>query len=270
MLSPRSPVGYQRASTPQDSTGEIKKAEAPDTSSSAISFFTLFRYADRTDYALMGVGAVGAVVVGVALALELILFGDALNGLSTATESVSSQIKPYVIKYALFGVLVLVAGFVQMTCWSLTGARQVKRIRSSYVRTILTQEIAWFDVNEPMELNARAAGALVTIQDAIGSRMGDSIRYITLITTGLILALIKGWQLALVMLAFMPFIAFSMYFSMVALSKATEANVNAQGAAGAVAQETLANIRTVHMFNGIQNALDKYDKVLDNLTSQAS
>jgi hypothetical protein len=73
---------------------------------------------------------------------------------------------------------------------------------------ILTKEIGWFDVNEPMEVNAR-----VTIQDAIGSRMGNSLHYSTLLLSGVLIGLI--------MLATMPFIAVSTAVFMDVLAKAT-------------------------------------------------
>jgi ATP-binding cassette subfamily B (MDR/TAP) protein 1 len=278
-LSPRHEAAYARVLSPTPSPSSVKrKSSKPTASGSAtdtagpsevdsrlVPFRELFRYADSTDWLLMTVGSVASLVVGTGISLELVLFGDALNGLSTDASDITSQVNPTVVKYAVVGAVMLAMGFVQMTCWSIAGARQVKRIRSAYTHSILTKEIGWFDVNEPMELNARAAGALVTIQDAIGSRMGDSLRYSALLLSGVLIGLIKGWQLALIMLAFTPFIAISTYVSMDVLAKATAVNVDAQGAAGAVAQENLENIRTVHMFNGVPRALDKYEHVLQRV-----
>jgi hypothetical protein len=79
----------------------------------------------------MAIGSVDSLVVGMGILLELVLLGDALNGLSTDASDITSQVNPTVVKYAVVGAVMLVVVFVQMTCWSIAGARQVKRIRSA-------------------------------------------------------------------------------------------------------------------------------------------
>lgn len=59
-----------------------------------------------------------------------------------------------------------------MTCWIATGERQAARIRNLYLKTILRQEIAFFD-NETNtgEVVERMSGDTVFIQDAMGEKV---------------------------------------------------------------------------------------------------
>ena len=47
------------------------------------------------------------------------------------------------------------AGWVQVWLFQMTAERQVRRIRLSYYRAILRQDISWFDVNSSGELSNR-------------------------------------------------------------------------------------------------------------------
>jgi ATP-binding cassette subfamily B (MDR/TAP) protein 1 len=42
----------------------------------------------------------------------------------------------------------------QLACWNLSGERQTDRIRRSYLRAVLRQEIGWFDKEGANEVGA--------------------------------------------------------------------------------------------------------------------
>jgi hypothetical protein len=56
-----------------------------------VPFRELFRYAD-SDWLLMAVVSATSFVVSMDITLELVLFGDALNGLSTGASDITSQV----------------------------------------------------------------------------------------------------------------------------------------------------------------------------------
>ena len=80
---------------------------------------------------------------------------------------------------------------------------------------------------------------------------------------GIIIGLAKGWQLALVLLAFTPVIAVTAFLAMKVLLSATQCGLESYGEACAIAQEALGNVRTVHMFNSVQHFVDKCQAALD-------
>jgi len=49
----------------------------------------------------------------------------------------------------------LVVAYGQMAMWTLTATRQVRQMRLAFFRSVLKQDIGWFDTTDPGELNSR-------------------------------------------------------------------------------------------------------------------
>lgn len=59
-----------------------------------------------------------------------------------------------------------------MSCWMVTGERQATRIRGLYLKTILRQDIAFFDTETTTgEVIGRMSGDTILIQDALGEKV---------------------------------------------------------------------------------------------------
>ena len=60
----------------------------------------------------------------------------------------------------------------ELSGWMISGERQAARIRSMYLKTILRQDIAFFDVDTNTgEVVGRMSGDTVLIQDAMGEKV---------------------------------------------------------------------------------------------------
>ena len=55
----------------------------------------------------------------------------------------------------VIGAAVFVLAYAQLVCWQTSSLRQCQRIRTELFRSILKQEIGWFDTHESGELNTR-------------------------------------------------------------------------------------------------------------------
>jgi ATP-binding cassette subfamily B (MDR/TAP) protein 1 len=247
---------------------EIKKMNKPE--GEIVPFSKLFTYADKYDYLLMFLGSLGAIAMGTAQPLQIILFGDTLNAFNPVPREdgtfdpsgMESEINKVVLNFVFLGIGVLFGGVLQVGCWTATAARQSKKLREAYINAIVTQEIGWFDVNDPLTLATKVAESTVTISEGIGRKVGDGINFFSMAVAGVIIGLVKGWKLALTLIAFTPVIALSAFFMMRTLTNAIQSGIEAYGNAGAVAEEALGNIRTVHMFNSIQAIVKKYEQYL--------
>ncbi|TYZ59743.1 hypothetical protein PybrP1_009818, partial [[Pythium] brassicae (nom. inval.)] len=165
-------------------TAEVPSASKQEltTDGKLVSLSQLLSYADTTDYALMGVGSIGGLLAGMAEPLQIVLFGDVLNSFNpsdmAASATMRDDINAVSLNFVFLGISVLVAGFVQVACWSISASRQAKRIRSAYVSAIITKEIGWFDVNEPMQLATRAG-----IKKGIAVGWGMGLMFFTMFCT---------------------------------------------------------------------------------------
>ncbi|TMW59291.1 hypothetical protein Poli38472_004360 [Pythium oligandrum] len=238
--------GYYAAVSPKEERA-LQDTETIETESNgsdasdgkSVSFSQLFTYADSTDYALMAIGTLSALAAGTGRPIQVLFFGDALNAFN---PSVDHPVTPEELRAQVNEVA---------RNFTIAASRQAKRIQQAYVRGILTKEMGWFDVNNPMELPTRAAEATLNFQAGIGRKIGDALFSFSLAVTGMTISFTKGWKLTLSVLAFVPFIVAGSIVYIKLLAKATQAIIKSYGKAGAVAQEALSNVRTVHMFNSI-------------------
>lgn len=59
-----------------------------------------------------------------------------------------------------------------MSCWTITGERQAARIRGLYLKTVLRQDIAFFDTEMSTGLViGRMSGDIILIQQAMGEKV---------------------------------------------------------------------------------------------------
>nr|AAO20901.1 Mdr3 [Takifugu rubripes] len=270
---------------------------------------TLFRFADRWDVVLLISGTVMAMVNGTVMPLMCIVFGEMTDSFiyadmaqhnasgwnSTTTilnSTLQEDMQRFAIYYSVLGFVVLLAAYMQVSFWTITAGRQVKRIRSLFFHCIMQQEISWFDVNDTGELNTRlteefpaSAFTLCTatlggvddlmdvllfsngsdvykIQEGIGDKVGLLIQAYTTFITAFIIGFTTGWKLTLVILAVSPALAISAAFFSKVLASFTSKEQTAYAKAGAVAEEVLSAIRTVFAFSGQTREIERYHKNL--------
>lgn len=53
--------------------------------------------------------------------------------------------KNIMINFILIGIAAWVAGWGMFACWMISGERQGIALRKEYLRSLLRQEIGWFD-----------------------------------------------------------------------------------------------------------------------------
>jgi ATP-binding cassette subfamily B (MDR/TAP) protein 1 len=90
--------------------------------------------------------------------------------------------------------------------------RIIKKTRLAYLRAILAQESAWFDLTNPLELSSRIGKECLAIQKAIGEKVGTIYMALCMCVSGLAFAFSRGWSFALVVMGFFPFMAIVINF----------------------------------------------------------
>ncbi|KAA3462385.1 ABC transporter B family member 4-like [Gossypium australe] len=153
--------------------------------------------------------------------------------------------------------------FSEVSCWMVTGERQAARIRGLYLKTILRQDIAFFDVETNTgEVVGRMSGDTVLIQDAMGEKVGKVLQLLSTFFGGFIIAFVKGWLLTLVMLSSIPLLVLSGATMAVIISKMATRGQTAYAKAATVVEQTIGSIRTVASFTGEKQAISNYNKFL--------
>ncbi|KAG1370988.1 ABC transporter B family member 4 [Cocos nucifera] len=249
---------------------ESEKSEKQDDGKYTAPFYKLFTFADSTDIGLMILGTVGAVANGLALPLMTILLGDLIQSFGGALDvhDVVHRVSKVALKFVYLAIGSGVASFFQVACWMATGERQAARIRNLYLKTILRQEIAFFDKETNTgEVVERMSGDTVLIQDAMGEKVGKFIQLASTFIGGFVVAFVQGWLLTLVMLATIPPLVVAGGIMSTVVSKMASRGQAAYGEAAVVVEQTIGSIRTVASFTGEKHAVNKYKKSLNSAYS---
>ncbi|KAL6637974.1 hypothetical protein ACP70R_025546 [Stipagrostis hirtigluma subsp. patula] len=224
----------------------------------------LFAFADRRDAAMMAVGAAAAVVNGLAVPFLTFLMGDLVDAFGAVDRGhVVDVVSKAAVRFVYVGVATGVAGFLQVSCWMVTGERQAARIRGLYLEAILRQDISFFDMETSTgEVIERMSSDTVLIQEAIGEKVGKFLQLVSTFLGGFIIAFARGWLLSLVMLSSIPLVVISAAAMSLIVSKLSNRSQMAYAEAGKVVEQTIGSIRTVVSFTGERRAIDRYNELL--------
>ncbi|CAN6935762.1 unnamed protein product [Brassica oleracea] len=244
---------------------EMKKGKIEEKAKT-VPFYKLFSFSDVTDVLLMIVGSVGAIGNGLGFPLMTLLFGDLIDtiGQNLFTNDIVELISKICLKFVYLGLGTFVAAFLQVSCWVITGERQAARIRSLYLKTILRQDIVFFDVETNTgEVVGRMSGDTVLILDAMGEKVGKFIQLLATFLAGYALAFVKGWLLTLVMLASIPLLAMAGAATSIISTKASSQQQAAYAKASTIVEQTCGSIRTVASFTREKQAISSYKELIN-------
>ncbi|KAF9620945.1 hypothetical protein IFM89_015342 [Coptis chinensis] len=234
---------------PHDEDSE--KTKIKEGSKRSVPLYRLFSFPDSKDIILMITGAIAAVLNGLLLPLMAFVFGQLIDsfGKNAQSSDLVHEVSKVALKFVYLGVGSAAASFFQMACWMTTGERQSERIRNMYLKTILRQDITFFDKETNTgEVVGRMSGDVVLIQDAIG---------------GFTVAFMKGWLLVLVLMSTVPLLVICGASMSIIINKVATRGQAAYSEAGEIVDQTIGSVRTVASFTGERQAINRYNRSLD-------
>uniref|UniRef100_H2ZR92 Bile salt export pump n=1 Tax=Ciona savignyi TaxID=51511 RepID=H2ZR92_CIOSA len=178
-------------------------------------------------------------------------------------QDIQGQMAQYSLYYTYLAIGIIFFASAQVCCWMMQAVRQVRKIRILFFKSILRQDISFFDLNSAGELNTRLADDISKIQDGISDKVSISIQMLCRAIAGLIIGFVYGWQLALVILAVSPLLIVSAGVMFRIATAFTKKELDAYAKAGAVAEEVISSIRTVVAFDGQAKECERYEENLE-------
>ncbi|KAM3390803.1 hypothetical protein ACQJBY_012425 [Aegilops geniculata] len=234
----------------------------------AVAFHELFSFADRWDLALMALGTLGALAHGAAMPCFFLLFGDLINGFGknqTDLRAMTDEVAKYALYFVYLGLVVCVASYAEIACWMYTGERQVIALRKAYLDAVLRQDVGFFDTDARTgDIVFGVSTDTLLVQDAIGEKVGNFMHYLATFFAGLVVGFVSAWRLALLSVAVIPAIAFAGGLYAYTLTGLTSKSRESYANAGVVAEQAIAQVRTVYSFVGESKALNSYSEAIQN------
>ncbi|PSR94662.1 hypothetical protein PHLCEN_2v4394 [Hermanssonia centrifuga] len=274
--------GIRREIDSNDNCDEKPTISAPELK--PVPFMSLFRFATKLEVALNAVGLVAAAASGSALPLMSLLFGNLVQAFVTfgtvlalaqmgdtnAQEELPiaaarfRHVSALDASYLVYmGLGSFVCTFLYMYTWSYTGEVNAMRLRERYLEAILRQDVAYFDNVGAGEVTTRIRTDTHLVQQGTSEKVALSASFVSSFFTGMILAYIRSWRLALALSSMIPAIAIAGAFMNYFISRYKQISLKYSAAAGSIAEEVISTVRTAHAFGTQETLADVYDGPID-------
>jgi ABC transporter fused permease/ATP-binding protein len=218
----------------------------------------------RPEWRLLLVGT-AALAIGSAASL---LYPQAIRviidgALGTGAPTVFGPAGPASVDHAALAMaaLALVQGLaiaVRARSFGVAGERVVTRLRKDLYRSILEQEVAFFDERRTGELTSRLASDASVLQSAVSANVSMGLRHLATALGAVAFLFFTSPLLALVMLAIVPAVAVGAVVYGRRVRRLAREVQDALAAAGEVAEETISGLRTVRSFDAEARETERY------------
>ncbi|KAF6159984.1 hypothetical protein GIB67_033068 [Kingdonia uniflora] len=256
------------AESGETKTGDVVKVDAEKKKEQSLPFYQLFSFADKYDCVLMISGSLGAIVHGSAMPVFFLLFGEMVNGFGKNQgdlHQLTHQVSKYALYFVYLGLVVCLSSYAEISCWMYTGERQVSTLRKRYLEAVLKQDVGFFDTDARTgDIVFSVSTDTLLVQDAISEKVGNFIHYLSTFLAGLVVGFVSAWKLALLSVAVIPGIAFAGGLYAYTLTGLTSKSRESYANAGIVAEQAVAQVRTVYSYVGESKAINSYSDAIQN------
>nr|XP_029147339.1 putative multidrug resistance protein [Arachis hypogaea] len=173
----------------------------------------------------------------------------------------------YALRLLLVAIGVGLSAFVEGMCWARTAERQASRMRMEYLKSVLRQEIGFFDSQTAGTSTTYQVVSLIssdanTIQVALCEKIPDCLTYMSTFFFCHIFAFVLSWRLTLAAIPLsLMFIVPALMFGKMMLD-VTMKMIESYGVAGGIAEQAISSIRTVYSYVGENQTLNKFSCAL--------
>lgn len=241
--------------------------KAPEVLYSAGTLLRRCLEMSKPDAAVIAIGLIASIVTGGIIMGESIVFGNLISILNDQKNAATLNDRA-----AFFSLIFFVLALVALCAYTISGSafgivseRLIRRIRDKSLRTILRQDIAWF------QLPSHSPGALISmlnmdtghLSGLSGVILGTICSVATSMLGGIILAHVVAWKIAIVLLAAVPVMVVSGFLRLRVLAKFEQRHETAYLGAAALATEACTAIRTVAALGREHDVVRLYEEAVD-------
>ncbi|GCB24712.1 leptomycin B resistance protein pmd1 [Aspergillus awamori] len=263
--------GLNRSGTHKSISSAILSKREPEVARK-YSLWTLVKFIasfNRPELKYMLIGLVFAVLSGGGQPTQAVLYAKAISTLSLPTSE-AAKIRHDGAFWALMFFVVGIAQFINLSingaAFAVCSERLIRRARSMAFRSILRQDITFFDREE------NSTGALTSflstetkhLSGVSGATLGTILMTSTTLGAAMIISLSIGWKLALVCISVVPILLGCGFYRFYMLARFQQRSKTAYEGSASYACEATSAIRTVASLTREQDVWAMYHSQLED------
>ena len=217
----------------------------------------------------MIVGCLSAVLLGVAHVFDSFIKGTGSNSINSKYQTVRYDDG---LKYAIIYLIIdFIEGILNYcTFYGLynIGINLAKYYRNKMMKKYLSFHMSYYDLerNSPGSILTFMSINTVLQKEFIKNAVGYGIITISLIITSLIFGCCKEYRLTLLIILFLPFVAFISILRKFIMQSQNKKSIESSAEGGAILSECLTNTKTIFTYNFQPKAINMYLEAIDYIT----
>lgn len=246
------------------SRDKTEKAEVP------YSLWTLFKFVasfNRPEVFYMIIGLVFSVLAGGGQPTQAVFFAKAITALSlppSMFDELRSEANFWSLMFLMLGIVSFFLFAIQGISFAFCSEKLIRRARNTAFRTMLRQDIVFFDKEENStgSLTAFLSTETKHLSSISGATLGTILMQISTMVAALVVALAIGWKLALVCISVLPVMLGCGFYRIYAITEFESRAKKAYENSASYACEATSAIRTVASLTREGDILESYREQL--------
>ncbi|RWA09868.1 hypothetical protein EKO27_g5231 [Xylaria grammica] len=264
-------VKLKRSSTQASVSSRVLRARKPEEEAqySVWALVKLIASFNRSEWKLMLWGLFWSIICGGGNPTQALFFAKQILTLGvTITDANKAQVKRdsdfWSLMYLVLAFVILIAQIAQGVAFAKCSELLIHRVRDRAFRTMLRQDVAFFDKEEntPGALTSFLSTETTHLAGLSGVTLGTLLTITTTLISSNVVALIFGWKLALVCFSAVPVIIAAGYFRYYMLAHFQRRSKRAYEKSASYASEAISAIRTVASLTREGDVLAQYRESL--------
>ena len=264
---PDSDGGEQESTTAKDSAAKDSDGEPESPTALTVldersgSIWIWVVNAAKQDWWLYLVAAAASLGMAVCGVMEARQFGDIYGMFSSGDGNIWVPVRKLLVLFGTeFGLSFLATSFL-----ALATNRLGQRLRESYFESIVRQDMEFFDETKQGEIMQHISEDIGAICTAVRQMFTTGFRSGMNLIAGTVNLFILSPTIGTFIVGTLPVLAISAHFLAMGLQGLSKRVSKANGAANAVANETVSNVRTVKAFTGELREKVRYSSALEGV-----
>ncbi|KAH9620346.1 hypothetical protein KSS87_015949, partial [Heliosperma pusillum] len=207
-------------------------------------------------------GSLSAIASGVIFPLFGVLFSGVIKMFFKTPHELRTASRFWALMFVVFGVASLLSYPARAYFFAVAGCKLIRRIRSMCFEKVVHMEVGWFDEpeNSSGTIGARLSSDAASVRGLVGDALGLLVQNLASAISGLLIAFLANWILALIILAMIPLLGLNGYFQLKFMKGFSENAKKKYEEASHVANDAVGSIRTVASFCAEEKVMQLYEK----------
>jgi len=146
------------------------------------------------------------------------------------------------------GFVMWFMSWAQVTLWAIFAQRISYKTRMIYFDKCLHLDAAFYDENNPNEMQAKISKEIAAIQRGLGEKVGNTIMSVSMCLFGFAFAFYWGWKLSLILCGTIPVLMLTGVGMAMSLESGVTQMMRAYSQSAGYAEQALNAIRVVHSY----------------------